>query len=204
LAQFDLIDPIGQGDSWIQMNGPVFSSGSFPNHDPTLGILEVTIVKQDGVPIPSGEGIIGSFIGIIEENVVNLINPGGNSAETFLEINNIKFINQDLENFPIVNDSSSITIFEFDTTLLSTTDLLPDQINLYPNPAQDRIFIQMSDINLKQLIFVDQSGNEIYRKENFTKEETLEIFISEIPNGFYFVKLLTDQGVVVKKVSVQK
>jgi len=187
------------------LSGDFYSGGQNFQLNPDPFSIDVTIVKTDGIPIVEGHGMIGGFFGIIEDNVINLVNPGGADASSVLEIQDIRYINQDLENTPIVNDTVEFIIMEFDTALLSNdVDLLSSEITLYPNPAKDRIFIQATDIQVEQLTIVDQAGKTIYRKEDFNQEETIEISTSNIPSGFYFVKLLTDQGFAVKKISIRR
>ena len=190
--------------TWISATGETYLFGGGITVTGTPGKLDVMVVKTDGTPIPEGSGIIGTVSTIIEENVVNLINPGGNTVESLIQLNNIRFINENLENTPTVNDSLEIIIIEYDTTLLSTTDLLSDKISLYPNPAQDRIYIQTPDLKVEQLTLVDQAGKVIVRKDVILREETIEISTAEIPSGFYFVKLLTNKGMAIKKVSIRR
>ena len=204
-SPIDFTGATGTFDTWITTSGEFYAGGQNFQLNPDPFSIDVTIVKTDGVPITEGDGMIGGFFGIIEENVVALISPGNPSANSVLEIQDIRYINQNLEDTPIVNDTTELLIFEFDTTLLSNElELLSSEINLYPNPAKDRIFIQVPDILVEQLMIVDQAGKVIYRKDNFIQEETIEISTSNIPSGFYFVKLLTDQGLVAKKVSIRR
>ena len=206
-AFFFPIDFTGGGGgtmTWISASGePYLFGGNIPVIG-TPGTLDVMVVKTDGTPIPEGSGVIGIVSAIIEENVVSLIAPGSNSVESLLQISNIRFINENLENTPIVNDTLEITILEYNTTLLSTTDVLSNEISLYPNPAQDRIYIQTPDLKVEQLTLVDQSGKVIVRKDVVFQGETIEISTSEIPSGFYFVKLLTNKGMAIKKVSIRR
>ena len=193
-------------ETWISTSGDFFANSqdlSMLNPDP--GTLEITIVKTDGNPISEGHGVIGTFFGIIEENVVNLINPNGNSVNSVLEIQDVRYINENLENTPTVYDTTEIIIIELDTTLLNnTTELLSDEITLYPNPADDLIFIQTPDIEVEQVIIMNQAGKVMYQRANIIQEETIEISTSHIPSGFYFVKLLTDKGLAVKKISIRR
>ena len=204
-SPIDFTGTTGNFETWITTSGEFYAGGQNFQLNPDPFSIDVTLVKTDGMPISEGHGMIGGFFGIIEDNVISLINPGGPSVNSVLEIQDIRYINQDLEDTPIVNDTTEILILEYDTTLLSNdVESLSSEINLYPNPAQDQIFIQATDIQVEQLTIINQAGGVVYRKEDFNQEETIEISTSNIPSGFYFVKLLTDQGFAVKKISIRR
>ncbi|HXU28342.1 MAG TPA: T9SS type A sorting domain-containing protein [Bacteroidia bacterium] len=68
-------------------------------------------------------------------------------------------------------------------------------INIYPNPANDKIYIETKkniDIALTDLL-----GNEILR----TKEN--EIDVISLPNGIYFLQVKTNENVYSKKIIIQ-
>ena len=118
-APFDFLGTSGGMDTWITSSGEIFGGGQNFQLNPDPFTIDVTIVKRDGIPIAEGHGMIGGFFGIIEENVVSLINPGGVDASSVLEIQDIRYINQNLEDTPIVNDTTEFIIVAVSYTHLT-------------------------------------------------------------------------------------
>ncbi|MDR1202882.1 MAG: leucine-rich repeat protein [Tannerellaceae bacterium] len=68
-------------------------------------------------------------------------------------------------------------------------------ITPYPNPAQDRIFIQ-SDIMVKRVEIYSLTGKLLISEDNFIEK----ISISALSQGVYLLKIYTDKGLVVRKI----
>lgn len=75
------------------------------------------------------------------------------------------------------------------------------EVNIYPNPANDQLFVKASDV-IKQLKIVDLQGKTIYEKTYSTKNINLQL--SQIDNGTYFIYLQTEKGLYIKKIAVVK
>lgn len=77
-------------------------------------------------------------------------------------------------------------------------------INIYPNPAHDRLFINFdknSKINV--LILNDIYGKTIYTKLLNTSENLIEINTSTYSKGLYFVVLQGSNDKIIKKVIIE-
>ena len=74
-------------------------------------------------------------------------------------------------------------------------------INLYPNPTHGKVYFEISAINLNQSTFfvsiINVMGNELM---NFTLQgSNMNIDVSSLPSGFYFVKVETDSRIELHK-----
>jgi len=72
---------------------------------------------------------------------------------------------------------------------------------IYPNPANDRFYI--SSDRLKGMVTIeilDASGRVLFKQESDTKQNPIEISLGSLSskNGLVFVKLSTNQGIVVR------
>ena len=70
-------------------------------------------------------------------------------------------------------------------------------LNVYPNPAQDFIRVEtMCTSSLQRIDLYDITGKLIVSSTD------TEINVSKLKSGMYFVNILTDKGVVTKKVTI--
>ena len=84
----------------------------------------------------------------------------------------------------------------FDNTTLGTNDFDQAGISIYPNPVQDKVTLNLSQLNetVKELRVNDISGRLI---NNYTvdNQENYEFSMSNYPSGLYIVRIETETGV---------
>lgn len=90
-----------------------------------------------------------------------------------------------------------------DTTGLSSVPELGNSIRLdiYPNPAQDKVTIELSTEGKYTTSLTDILGQPMLSIE-FTGTRT-ELAVSDLPKGIYFVQVSSDQTKTVKKIVIQ-
>ncbi|HBX51189.1 MAG: hypothetical protein A2275_09130 [Bacteroidetes bacterium RIFOXYA12_FULL_35_11] len=74
-----------------------------------------------------------------------------------------------------------------------------DEIELYPNPAKNKLFI--SNLKSAGIIISDINGKEILNLHNF---DNSYIDISELNEGFYFCKIIYGNTITIKKFVITK
>ncbi|MBE9467308.1 MAG: T9SS type A sorting domain-containing protein [Bacteroidetes bacterium] len=91
------------------------------------------------------------------------------------------------------------------TSINNITKVIPD-VNVYPNPSSDNVFVDLSNIKMNADIFVFNSFGVLIKK--FDKEKTnsnvVKINFSEYPAGLYLIQIITDNNKIVKKVLIVK
>ncbi|MFZ4797427.1 MAG: T9SS type A sorting domain-containing protein [Bacteroidia bacterium] len=94
------------------------------------------------------------------------------------------------------NRGINITVGQFP---LSTSKIKNETFNIYPNPAKNSLFIKSkNDFNSKSIITVSNIlGKEIYQFTPTNAE--MEMDISKLTNGVYFVKLSNEKGIFIQK-----
>jgi sugar lactone lactonase YvrE len=96
-----------------------------------------------------------------------------------------------------VADTGSHTIRKI-TNLLSTTDnKLGDNITLSPNPASDKITINMDNFTTATTTILDMNGRVL--QNNLISDKNTSIDVSNLSKGFYLIQITTDKGIVSKK-----
>lgn len=89
---------------------------------------------------------------------------------------------------------------------LSATDtpLKNSKLSLYPNPASDFLYIDAGNMKNSDLQIIDFSGREILSKNLGNITTQIQIPITNIPEGIYFVILKGDAEVKTAKLVVKK
>ena len=74
-------------------------------------------------------------------------------------------------------------------------------ISIFPNPANESVFIniELNNQNTITLIYSDNSGI-VLQKQEFNSSETIEIKRNNIASGIYWIKIISGDDVVVKKI----
>lgn len=80
-----------------------------------------------------------------------------------------------------------------------------DEITLYPNPVKDRLHINLpkglNNIKLKITLY-DNLGLLVLQESHTVNEESLELILKNVANGFYTLKIDGVQGFFQKKIIV--
>jgi len=80
-------------------------------------------------------------------------------------------------------------------------DNLQQQITLYPNPTTGELRIENGELRIDNVDMFDVYGRKLYLSTRpLVHSSTVNIDISHLQNGVYFVKIYTEAGVVTKKV----
>jgi hypothetical protein len=83
---------------------------------------------------------------------------------------------------------------------VTSAHILPNiSVDVYPNPTLETITISTS-INNSEFVVSDING-KVLSKERFSK--TSQFNFSEYPSGVYFIKVISGENVVSKKIVKQ-
>lgn len=118
--------------------------------------------------------------------------PGGN-AVLFDEGNFGPAIDWTL--FTILGLSFDSLAFKISgTETLSTQDNNLSEVNIYPNPTSNTLFIENSNYDFEQIEIYDTFGKRVY-----SDKFSLEINVSDLNSGMYILKLKTADATLNKK-----
>lgn len=80
---------------------------------------------------------------------------------------------------------------------------LSDQVSLYPNPVQNKLYISLNDLRVEEIRIYSSIGSFISQITNI--ENTVEVNTQNLSEGIYFVKMLTNENeLIIKSFSVIK
>lgn len=116
----------------------------------------------------------------------------------------------------LVNGTASSygTIAQYDMKILSLVGLEEAegvilQTLVYPNPAKDRVNLEISMLQATKanISVVDMLGREVIKLGNVSLasgNNLVEINTSALSNGAYFVKIMSNDGITSKKISINR
>ena len=87
-----------------------------------------------------------------------------------------------------------------DTTNVGIVELDPSRVNVFPNPTHGLVRIE-SDQTLRSMTLYGIRGEMVENRPVGSKE--LELHLEGYSKGLYFLRLVTDEGVVTKRILVE-
>jgi hypothetical protein len=90
--------------------------------------------------------------------------------------------------------SSGFVINVYPESVLSSNDVPPEHLKLFPNPVRDVLYLNL-DIaeNGREIIISDIHGNQVY--SDFIHHSSFELNLTDLQSGLYFLKV---EGMEVK------
>ncbi len=175
---------INNGNDWLLVNGYFFGNG---NHPPYFG---------------EGRALFtGTWNTWIQTSIVL-----GDSNPDF----GIETVDSVLFKFTFVSDGINtnkegwiIDEIEYGTVSVIGINNIREEnynFNIYPNPVENKFcitFIETGSIN-NELKIYNVFGDLVY--QSLIQNSKSEINISDLPNGMYFVKLISDKQILTKKI----
>ncbi|WP_189342900.1 T9SS type A sorting domain-containing protein, partial [Ulvibacter litoralis] len=87
----------------------------------------------------------------------------------------------------------------FQNQILGTNDIALDAVSVYPNPAQNVLYVVSPNSAIVNTAVYDIQGRKVLTTKN-TNDSTVEVPVSTLSNALYFVEITTEAGVVTKRI----
>ena len=140
-------------------------------------------------------------------------NAGSGATYQWLNCNNLYAIidgetNQSFT--PIVNGNYAVEITEHGCTdtsscynvIVGITERISNSfINIYPNPTNNFIVIESEEINIKSIEIINITGKVV--KQIIIDGNKTTIDLSDKTKGLYMIRLITNKGIIIKKVMLE-
>ena len=95
------------------------------------------------------------------------------------------------------NNKSALTKEECVTATGDMLEELNSRLEIYPNPANDMLFID-ADFEINEVVIYDVYGRQQVT-ETPSHQDNISVDLSELNAGIYFIKINTEEGNVVKQ-----
>jgi hypothetical protein len=87
--------------------------------------------------------------------------------------------------------------------LLASDNLKQEpEVEIFPNPAQESLNIRASE-NIQSTTLIDMLGQAVL-EEHWRPGTSVDLHLPKLPNGIYLLRIDTDQGVVFRRVQIQR
>lgn len=98
----------------------------------------------------------------------------------------------------VTNNAYVIEFVEEVPTSVSSESL--ETVNIYPNPSKGEVNIDLSQISsIQSISLIDMNGKELKRLSNVEKN-SITFSIEQLKEGIYFIKIISEQGTIIKKI----
>ena len=156
------------------------------------GRIDIAITRTDGQSM-NGSGQIGTIKVIIEE----VIFRSGNEYEMSFGIIDVRAISAD--EVPLIFEAEETVSIVNSEPLGTNKPELEQLIIISPNPVQDYFNIQTRDLKIEQIDLYNVNGQLLKTYGSTNKIET-----TDLANGTYLMKMISNVGVVTKRIVVQR
>jgi hypothetical protein len=98
-----------------------------------------------------------------------------------------------------------MTISRVLTTSISEIEINKN-INIFPNPTKGTVIIDFKDFNetVKQINILNVQGQVISTLNGFNQNKQLQISLAEFASGIYFIQIHSKNGILTKKITLEK
>ena len=100
------------------------------------------------------------------------------------------------------NSRRSVSLIGEISEVLNIEETNDIQCRVYPNPVNDKLYIVTED-EVEDVVVYSITGVIVSQQSTVNGQQTLTIDLSDLKSGFYFVKINTEKGNIVKRIIKQ-
>lgn len=187
----------GEDSEWDQANyysgggeGPMGGFENLPNPIPAADMVYNDVARE----------IIGGFDGV-EVSLPAVIEFGEIHSYTFETSIDDSWDPANLVLVGVlINPDGSIANAQKSDLMVGINDVKNDELNVYPNPATDKLTIT-SESSIQELQIFNQTGQLI--KSAKSDSNMVNMNVSELTPGIYFIQLFTSNKVITRKLVIE-
>jgi len=143
--------------------------------------------------IPPGDSNVPGY------TLLYLWTYGGDSAK-------VRGIPSGVDSVTVTNECGSVVGFTDVPLSINTIDMPAKEVKIYPIPSNGLLTFAMNGEGFENIIINDELGRTVYSEYLDAKlyDYTLHADLSSQPNGIYIVQLFTNEGVITRKLIIEK
>lgn len=79
-----------------------------------------------------------------------------------------------------------------------------DAVSIYPNPAANQLAVGNKQLAIMSVEITDLIGRSFYSEKFTNNKEQINVDVSSLPQGMYFVKVKTERGIAIRKILIER
>lgn len=188
---------------WIDFNGSWLANGSttldMSRNHPTLSICDAAQVRTNHASA-SGMGQVATAHFVIIDNIDGK-RATLDSASLNVFFTDVKVIGIDGLAMPVDAQQDSMTVY--DRTTETPLPIAPDAfVQIYPNPAQDRLTIAATGTEIEEIELISLQGQLLFRQTEIHKAK-FPMSLHGFAPGMYFARIQTKSGMTVQRIVIE-
>lgn len=190
LKLYIIQDQFGEQTTWDIINsvGETMASGGPLQHLPGQGATQVNLIELDSIPTDDCY-----LFRIFDNNNNGICCNYGNGYYYLKDAFNNKLFQGDGE-----FGSMAVHSFMISKKPDAVIDNVTSSLNIYPNPANNMIYVLGADVELVEIY--NSLGQRVLAVEGST--HTTSVDVASFENGVYVVRVISNDGITTKKVSI--
>lgn len=190
-------------DSWIGVDEEYFGFGKFSDE---IDHASTAITRLDGNTI-SGFGKIAQIEIVIIDVILGFEADSTTCLPFPIEFKNVLAIDNEEGDLMIGSQGETLNL-KHPSQLTAVNDLttIDNSIAIYPNPAQDFLWVMSRDEAIESARIYNQLGQRVLQQSFNNINETQRIDLKSLPvsSGFYFVEIISNNTKSVQKIFINK
>lgn len=173
-------------NNWLKVK----LEGTVSNKDGIGSVIEISIngIKQYAYT-HCGEGYLS------QNSSTKIFGTGLNTTVDYVKVTWLSGMIDFIEN---INTNQVIEITE-GSNLLSVNELVKENINIYPNPVNNVLFLNSKN-SIKKYVLYNVYGQELMNLTLLDFSNNTEVDFSNLNVGWYVLKIVTNQGKYFRKI----
>ncbi len=183
--------------NWMSYNSPMLGLTKKPFSN--INKIDVGYTRTSGVSV-SGFGSVGT-VKFIVDDAVDGFRPD-QDRKLRIDLGDALYLTPSGQYIALTTKNLELTIQEAPNY---DNGIDPSLLIAYPNPAQDFLNLHLNGtVPMEQILMYNLNGQVIYNSGNKVDLKKTAIDVTNIANGLYVVEVITEEGVITKKVEVMK
>lgn len=139
-----------------------------------------------------------SRIATVDFTITDIVIGRQTNVKFELNPNSIQAIDTLGHSIPVTGQGGSITFSTTATETITSTR----NINIYPNPADDFLTLELGNVYGEYIEIFDNLGHKI-QEQTLNQRGTVQVPVENIPAGLYLFKVQTESGSAVKRIYIR-
>ena len=174
---------------------------SYDLYDEGIGRYDGSISRRNGQGM-SGFGKVAKVNFVVNSDIIEGLSVPETPFDILLE--EVTMINAGGDIISFGTDDNQSTITFINSNVSNTIPITPEQlVNIFPNPVETMLYINMEQVNIEQVDFMDAYGRVLWSRYERNMPASIELNVSSFEPGLYLIRFSSEGSFFTKKVIIE-